>query len=195
MDNTEVRKSFSGLKIVFAILGIVILAEVIYAVRVLTLPVPVSPLPSQTSTRETLAAISLNVPQSIVSIGSTVPVSVMIDTGNHRVSGVDLIVRFDPKILDATAEGLVKGKIFDEYPLASVNAKEGTISISGISSTKNSFKGTGQFAVINLKTKKTGRTSLTIEFKKGSTTDSNLVETDTSRNILDTVGNLELMIQ
>lgn len=191
----KIRNFISGPKIVFIILGIALLIEVVYAIRVLTSPTP-SSLPVSKSVVQpgAVGKISLTVPQTDIRVNEIIPVSVMIDTGSHTVDGVDLIVSFDPKILEVTSGGLVKGSIFDEYPLMSLDPKKGLISISGISNFKNSFKGTGQFATINLRAKVSAKTSLTIDFNKGSATDSNLVETATSKDILEVVSNLELNI-
>lgn len=194
MDNF--KNFFTVPKIIFAILGIVILIEVIFVIRSLTSSV--SPLPqvgSQIGVVSTTAKISLNAANTSPRVGEVVPVVVVVDTGEKVVSGADLIIHFDPKTLEASGDAIIKGKIFDEYPLASVDAKNGLISISGVSSLNKSFKGSGQFALINFKAKIPGKTSLTVDFKKGSTTASNLVDASTSQNVLDNVDNLELEIQ
>lgn len=191
------KKIFSGPKIVFAILGVALLIEVVYAVRVLTSPTP-SPPPireSKVSTESQAGKISLITPKTNYKVAEVVPVSVMIDTGSHTVDGVDLIVRFDPKTLEGSSGGLIKGDIFDEYPLISLDAKAGLISISGISSSGKGFSGTGQFATLNLRAKAPGVASLIIDFKEGSTTDSNLVVTATSEDILGSVSNISLEIR
>lgn len=181
-------------KIIFAILGIVLLGEFIYAVRVLTSPIP-SPPPKSPSIQKTVGKISLTVPKTSFSVTEVVPVSVIVDTAGQTVDGVDLVVHFDPKILEASSAGMIQGRIFDEYPAVLVDSKKGLIAISGIASLENSFKGTGTFAAINLRAKTPGKTSLIIDFQKGSTTDSNLVETATSKDILEVVDNLELDIR
>lgn len=191
------KKGFSGPKIIFIILGIIILVEVVYAIRVLATPVPPpsQPVPEKI-VEKTAGKISLNVPKTSLAVNEAVPVSVVVDTGGYEVDGVDVVVSFDPKVLEASKAGLVKGEIFDEYPLQSVDASKGLIYISGVNSSKTGFKGTGQFAVINLKAKGAGKASLTIDFvRKGATTDSNLVEMGTSKDILETVDNLELSVQ
>ncbi len=195
----KLKKLLSGPKIIFAILAVVLLVEAVYAVRNLTssalIPVP-PPLPTNKAAAvPTGGRISLTAPQTPVKLGETVPVVVTADTGGHTIDGVDLIVRFDPKILEIPTGGLTKGKIMDEYPLISFDAKNGLVSISGISSLKNGFAGKGQFATINFKAKAPGTTSLIIDFLKNSTSNSNLVELGTSKNILDAVDNLELTIQ
>lgn len=204
INNQKLRgkiKSFLTLpKIVFAVLGVIVLIELIFAFKTLTVLTP--PLPSpvvktdiQPTPQKSVAKISLNTAQTVFRIKEVVPVSVMIDTGGRGVNGVDLIVQYDTKRLEATSGGLIKGKIFDEYPLLSVDSSKGVISISGISNIRSNFTGKGQFALLNFKAKFSGKTSLIINFRKGSTTASNLVEASTAKNILDEVNNLDLEVQ
>ena len=192
MDN--IRNFFSGRKIVFVILGIILFVEVIYTARVLILPTP-PPLSSNRVAQKTIAKISLNVPKLNFNINETIPVMISINTGSHTISGADLLIHYDAKIIEASTGGIIKGKTFDEYPLMSVDANKALISISGVSSLNKSFSGIGQFATLYLKGKVSGKTALTIDFKKGVTTNSNLTEASTSLNILEQVDNLVLNIQ
>ncbi|OGE29599.1 hypothetical protein A2867_00355 [Candidatus Daviesbacteria bacterium RIFCSPHIGHO2_01_FULL_40_11] len=194
----KIKNLFSGPKIIFTILGIVVLLEVVYAAKVLTSPTPSPPPTGKSRAGIQLSAgkISLITPKTNYQVAEVVPVSVMIDTGSHTIDGVDLIVRFDPKALEATTAGLTKGGILNEYPLMAVDAEAGLISISGTGSSDEGFTGTGQFATLNLRGKIPGRTSLTIDFiKEGVTTDSNIVDFVTSKDILGSVANLELNIK
>lgn len=193
MDNF--KKLFTLPRIIFAILGIVVLIELIYAVK-MTLPAAVSTPPViKPNVQLTGGKIALVVSRNTLKVNDVIPVSVMINTGGHILDGADLIVHYDPKSLEASTSGLIRGKVFDEYPYTAVDTKAGLISISGINITKKSFNGTGLFAIISVRAKVPGKTSLTIDFKKGSTTNSNLVETGTSKNILEQVSNLELTVQ
>lgn len=192
----KIKKIFSGPKIIFAILGVILLIEVIYAFRILTAPTPPpppSPAPKIEITK-TGGKMALFSPKKNYRLNETVLVSVVVGTGGHTIDGVDLVVRYNPKVLEATQGGLIKGKILSEYPLVSLDAGKGLISISGISSLNKGFIGTGQFATLNFKAKAVGAAPLTIDFTKDSTTDSNLVETGTSKDILEIVDNLELNI-
>lgn len=194
MDNF--KKLFTGPKIIFVILGIIILAEVIYAFKILSFPPAPSPVPRRSAAVVTSSGvISLNVPKTNYVVNEKIPVSVRIDSGGRTLDGADLIIRFDPKVLEATPGSLIAGSIFDEYPLLSADMKKGLVSVSGVNSTRAGFKGTGQFITVNFKARAKGNTSLIIDFEKGSTSDSNLVETETSKDILETVGNLELSVQ
>lgn len=202
------RNLITGPKIIFVILGIILLGELVYAIRVLTQPAQVSPPPgTQAGVQVTPGRISLVADKTIVSVKNTVSVSVVVDTGGHNINGADLIVHYDPKVLEATAGGVIKGTIFDEYPSVTINPAQGLIAISGIDSSSNSynsndaiFKGpitpVVPFATLNLRAKASGKTQLTVDFKgKGSTTDSNLVEIGTARDILENVDNLELTVK
>lgn len=195
----EKKNFFKSHKIIFLILGLIVLIEIIYAVRVLTAPASSSPALLQTEEQPgSEGKISLTVTQSSYNKGDMIAVSVKIDTSGHEISGTDLIVSYNPKILEATSSGLVKGKIFDEYPLISADQSTGMISISGVAGVNKragGFKGSGEFAVINFKAKEAGPAVLAVSFQKGSTTESNLVEAGTSQNILEAVDNLEIEIQ
>lgn len=191
----KIKKIFSTPKRIFAFLSVILLIEIIYAVYVLSAPTPPSPSARKITSVKTGGRISLFTVRKTFKTGESVPVSVVIGTGGHIIDGVDLVVSFDPKVLEATQGGLINGKILDEYPLVSLDAKKGLISISGISSTKKGYIGNGQFASIIFKAKSPGATSVTVDFKKDSTTDSNLVESSISKDILEFVDNLELNIQ
>ena len=76
-----------------------------------------------------------------------------------------------------------------------VEAEQGQIRISAITPPSNEgFVGIGVFATVNFKAKQNGNTEVAIDFEKGSTTDSNLVETGIAIDILDQVYNLNLTI-
>lgn len=198
----RIRNWVSGPKIVFVVLGVVLFAEFIYAFRTLSSPMVIPTGPTATTPAVTIGKISLVAPKNNFNVGENVPVSVVLDTGGHSLNGVDLIVHYDPKLLDASAGGIVRGLIFDDYPAISVSPDKGLITVSGIDNMSNTFNsnnpiyGAGQFVVINLKAKAPGRTTLSIDFNgKGSTTDSNLVEAVTAKDILEKVDNLELTVK
>lgn len=188
-------KKFSVPKIIFIILGVALVAEVIYAGWSLFPKSAGSPLPVTSNVEQSVARISLTASKQSFQLGEIIPVLVTIDSGSKTISGVDLIVQYDPAILEVAKEDLTPGQIMDEYPLRSVDQEQGLISISGISNLGNSFSGVGEFATINLRAKSAGETTLTIKFEKDTTVASNLVEASTSGNILEEVDNLDLLIE
>lgn len=195
----KVKKFLTVPKIIFLVLGIIILVEIIYAIRIFVSPspAPVSLLSTtQSENKKTGGNILLSASQTSIKVNETVPVSVTLDTGGHEISGTDVIIRYDPKIIETTSEGLIKGKIFNEYPVASVDNKKGEIVISAFTNIGKGFEGTGQLVSFNLKAKTAGKAILSIDFGNlPSTTDSNLMEASTSKDILESVNNLELNIQ
>ncbi len=192
----SVPRSGAILRFIFLGLGLILLVELIYAIKVLTLPAsPSIKRIAMQSVQLNKKTITLSAPQNIYRINEVIPVTATIDTGAQLVDGVDLLIHYDPKILEVTSSGLIKGRILEEYPTMTADASKGLISISGISNLRSGFKGKGQFAIINFKAKALGKTALNIDFNAGSTTDSNLVEAGTSKDILERVVNLELVVQ
>lgn len=191
MDNQKKRFIFSP-KIVFIILGAVILVEIIYAIVTLRSPVSLPPEP----TLPMEAAIILSSPKDQYKVGENVAVLVQVDTGSRATDGVDLLLNFDPKVLEASTGAIAKGAIYPEYPQMKIDAKLGQIQISGISGLQGrSFTGKGTFAIINFKAKAAGDASLTVDFSPGKTDDSNVVEAISGNDILESVTDLTLTVQ
>ncbi|MCR4305818.1 MAG: cohesin domain-containing protein [Candidatus Daviesbacteria bacterium] len=192
--NNQPKKS-SIPKIIFIILGVALIIELVYAGWSLFPKSISTPLSVTQTSEQSIAGITLTTSKQSFRVGEIVPVSVMIDAGSKTISGVDLIIQYDPKILEVTKEDLIPGRVMDEYPLRSVDPNKGLVAVSGISSLGNGFSGAGEFAILNFKAKTQGRASLVINFEKGSTVASNLVKADTSENILEKVNNLEVTIE
>lgn len=198
MDNQEpveqIEKRWSfGPKIIFGLIGIILIVEAIYAFRIFSKPLPPPPPKIQPIGGGKIVLVS---PKKEYKVGETVPVAVRVVTGGHQSGGTDVTLKYDPKILEATgAANLKKGLIYPEYPLLSVDGKAGDVRISGISGTSTSFNGIGVLATINFKAKAFGKSAVTLDFTYGATDDSNIVETGTSKDILDEVFNLELTIK
>lgn len=192
------RSLLSGFNIIFPILGLIILIEIVYAVVTLNASSKLTPPPlskNNVVVQKPGGKITLSTLNTNIFTKQIIPVLVTIDTSSYSVGGVDVVIHFDPSMLEATSGAVIKGKIFDDYPLTAVDSKKGLVSISGVSSMNNSFSGIGLFATVNFKAKIKGTTSLTVDFTKGSTMDSNLVDLNTSKDILDRVSNLDLTIQ
>ncbi len=129
-------------------------------------------------------------------VGDTVKVTIKISTGGHTTDGMDVVLNYDPNLLEtAGSSAFSEGEVYDEYPIVSDDAKVGIIEISGIAyPDKNGFNGTGTFGVLSFKTKKSGNATIAVNFEKGLTTDSNIIETKTTDDILTKVYNLDLQI-
>lgn len=194
----NIPKEKFPVKIVFYILGLVVLLELIIGLKVLssskTAPTQSyqTPLPSASSP---LSRIDVLSSKKQYRVGEEIIVSINVDTAGKKTDGTDLVLNFDPKILEASSGAIKKGSIYGEYPVAEVDSKYGVIKVSGVSKIgQDGFSGKGDLAILNFKAKAAGKTSLKIDFTAGRTTDSNIVETKTATDILGLVNNLDLTI-
>lgn len=127
--------------------------------------------------------------------GEGIRVTIRVSAGGHATQGADVILKFDPQYLGVSSSSIYKGGVYPEYPLASVDNKNGLVKISGISSSKTkTFKGVGIFAFLDFKSKKVGDTKISVLFEKGKTDDSNILEAGTSVDILEKVNDVNLNI-
>jgi hypothetical protein len=186
-------------KIIFGILGLVIVIELINAYNTLK---KASSNPVATSQFSRLAPLSsgridLYSNQKEFKVGDTISVSVRIFTGGHPTDGTDLVLKYDPQILDASGLNFFrKGNVYPDYPITTVDPNAKTIQISGITSLSQSgFNGAGVFAILNFKAKAAGKTSLMVDFQKDRTTDSNIIESQSAKDILGAVTNLDLNVK
>lgn len=178
-------------KLLFVLLILIIIIELGIGVKVLQTEVPKAPS-LQPVSDGTIAVVARN---SSVPVGDTLAVEIRVSTGGHVVDGVDAVLKYDPKLIQVDAKSVFeKGSIFEEYPIVNIDNKDGIVRISGIGNDSKGFSGTGSLGIIHFVTKKPGNATLSVEFEKGSTTDSNIIETKTTRDILSSVTNLKLDI-
>ena len=120
---------------------------------------------------------------------STFMLDIMLDTGSKVVNGAEVIIRFDKNALEALA--LNPGSIFPTYPEVGrvIDNEKGEIRLSGMAFNFQTggiepFSGIGKFGDIKFRAKETGASSINFVFTLGDTTDSNVVEKDTSLDVL-----------
>ncbi len=186
-----VKQWFLSTKVIYLILIAVITIELFLGARTL-----LSPLPQANKLQPLdVGRIILKTDKKSVKEGDKFLIDVFISTGGNNTIGTDLGLKFDPGYLEILENGFTVGKLYPDYPGVNIDNKEGTVLASGIASFNNKgFNGTGKFATLNLRALKSGRTSVTIDYRKGSTVDSNIIEETSSADILAEVVNLELNI-
>lgn len=184
----------SKYKWIFIIIGIVVAVEIIWAVKSLNknIPLPVVADPPKVASIQN-ASIILTVPKTTYKVGEKIPVSINIDS-TKATDGTDVILTYNPSLLKVTVPVAV-GTIYDDYPLNSVDEKTGKVSISGISSTPDGKIVQGVFGTATFIAKALGKTIISVDFTKGSTTDSNVTETKSAKDLLGKVGNVEVEIK
>lgn len=188
---------------IFIVLAIIVAIELALSLRSIVKPFSTS----TTSTPSTggilnppavqqsnKGAIILIADKKEVKPGDTVAVSVGVNSP-QLTTGVDMVAKFDPNLLSAIDGDIHQGTIFPRYPLAKVDPA-GVVSISGISTPGTAgFSGKDIFAVVNFKALKSGVAKLTLDFTPGSTADSNIVGAQSGKDLLEEVGNLEVMVR
>lgn len=192
-------KKFLSWKIILVLAGVFLIAELAWAFNFLTKPIPEPPQAPKKVIP--MATLSLETAKKDLKVGETTDVNITLSTGGRKTDGTDVILTFDPNILEvvpATSSGSVKppvkvGKVYSDYPLNSLESP-GRIVLSGITGFSESFSGTGVVGTITFKAKKIGTTEIKIEKEAGSTTDSNVVESVSTRDILINVRNLTLNV-
>lgn len=116
---------------------------------------------------------------------------VMVDTGGYETDGTDAILTYD--ITRFTANKINNGSIYQDYPGNNIDAQNGKITISGLSSVGSAYKGVGILATVDftvLDAAPPGATQIKFDFdpnNKADTTDSNVVERGTMAETLNQV--------
>ncbi|MBI2601144.1 hypothetical protein HYW42_04265 [Candidatus Daviesbacteria bacterium] len=178
---------------VYAVLGLVLLVEIVLGIQQLIKPPP-SLQPSQPISGGKIALVSS---AKEYKLGDEVTVSVKVSTSGNPTYGVDLVVIYDPKVLEATSSSFFeKGTIYSEYPLASLDTQNGVIKVSGIASgNQKGFNGSGTLASLKFKAKSAGNTTLKVDYKKDATNESNIIESTEAKDILDKTYDLKLTVK
>jgi hypothetical protein len=195
------KKWWQTKKIGLAIVGIIILGEVVWSIFALSSPTANSTKntnskTSQAEVNKSASVISLVGPNSIKA-GEEFKVDVKIDTQGALADGMDLVIKYDPKFIEVVNPEvpMVLNKIFSNFPVNSADATSGLITVSAVSSPGDpSFSGQAVLGSLNFKAIQLGPTSISLDFTKGSTTDSNVVETTSGNDILEMVNNLDITI-
>lgn len=190
---TSNKRWFQTWKIIYPILGIMILVELVFGLKTLFSPLPKSQI--QKLQPIAGARIVLSSSKNSYKVGEVVPVIIRIVTRGHETSGTDFVLHFNPKILEASASSFTQGKIYNDYPLISIDTKTGLARISGIaSSAKQAFNGVGELGTIRFTAKAKGSVNLIVDFRKGLTNESNVFDVNDSLDILQGSNNLKLTI-
>lgn len=124
------------------------------------------------------ATLSLTPATVSTSVGQTFTVSIQLNTGGTPSDGARIIMLYDKNLLTATK--ITPGTMFKEYPTnaQSIDTTTGTVKISGIADTNQTFTGAGTFASVEFTAKAPGSAQIGFDFTQGSTTDSNVASTD-----------------
>jgi len=140
---------------------------------------------SPTPTLTPKATFNLSPSEQTYYLGDAPEIEVRLDTWNNPVSGVDLILHFDPDLW--TVKEIVNGSIFPNFPQKSADNRNGIIKISATANYDQYFSGRGLLAKLIFEIKNTGVGGLNFEYQAGSTTDCNIVSAANGQELLNEV--------
>ncbi len=170
--------------IIFVIVSFLVVVELVWGINYLkTLPQPTAPAKAEAGAR-----LSFSPAQKVVEIGEEFEVELILDTKGVETSGTDAIIGYDPTVIEIL--GVRPGLLYQKYPVNEVDTESGKVGFSAIATPPSSFSGRGILAYLKLRALKAGAANLKIEFEKGQTTDSNVVQAQSGgKDILDKVIN------
>lgn len=187
---SKIKKNLA--KIIFALFGVIILGELFIGFKTLT-----SPSNFQASKIYPISDAKLVVDsaRTTYQVGDTIPVKIRVVTGGRPTDSTDLVLHYDKAILEPLSNDITVGKFYDDYPIAEADQTNGVVQISGLTAIgKEGFSGVGELATINFKAIKEGNAKLTVDFNPGATNESNVVLSNSSKDIIGQVFNLDLTI-
>ncbi len=139
------------------------------------------------------AEMSVVAEKSTLKVGEQTVVAVVISANGKSLDGADAIITYDPQIIEAS---ILKTTAFPQYPKRIVSAAKGKISLTGITLEPHPTVSSSdiRFAELSFKAKKSGKTPITIVFKRGDKSLSTVIENGTSNMILGSVINTEISV-
>lgn len=199
MENQNRFKKLLSKRNIYILFGVAIFLEIIWAGWTFLKPsFQLTTEDPQTMEALIPAVVSLSASQTSLKIGEKITVEINI-TSNKKTDGTDLVITYDPKLLSVETVGTNKnpvrvGTIYRDYPLNSLEPTLGRIIISGITDLPGGALADGLFGSIVFQAKSQGTANINLDFNPGQTTDSNIIESISGKDILEQVNNLQLTI-
>lgn len=130
------------------------------------------------------ASLSLSPSSGTFNKSCTFSLDLVLDTGGAETDGTDSILLFDPTRVNVTS--IRSGTIYNDYPGNNFDNQTGKVTVSGLASVSQAYKGKGTLATVDftvVDSAPAGATQIKFDFdanNKEKTTDSNVVERGTS---------------
>ena len=180
--------------LIIFVAAVVLVAELAWAYSALYKS-SASTATSKVATTNQTAQISLVTESTTYKVGDQITVAIKASAPNPT-DGVDVIINYDPKLLEvipaATGSPIRVSAMYNQYPNNQLDATKGKITASGISSETGGMLANGVFGTIVFRVKASGTVALNIIYSPGATSDSNIIENGTGKDVLAGVENLQL---
>lgn len=159
------------------------------AVGVLTVTSKQGTQNTATKAAERMASLSL-VPDTgdyTYSSNQSYPVGIIVDSVGKSVDGVDVIIKFDPQKATVLGTTVTVSNMFENFPMNKIDNVKGEIRLGGLT-----FEAKAQVGIVGsfqFKPKGPGKVNFQFDFTPGVTTDSNIAEHGTAKDLLGKVIN------
>jgi hypothetical protein len=177
-----------------------IIGAIIYFVLLPQLPNPPSEINQTFTTIDTSTpgngSIKLKAEKSTIAVNEDLSISVIANTDNRPVEGIDLSLKYDPDFLQPVLVNklpFIPGRLFPDVPFNGFDNRLGVASMSAISSLNQNYIGEGTLSLITFKAKKAGTTTVSIQAEQDNTTDTNMVSD--GKEMLTTIEDLLITIE
>ena len=148
------------------------------------------------------ASFAISGPESTIKVGETFTAQVSLELTNETaISAIDIIILYDPQYLAVSdslpqKEGTQVGQdaVFMEYPVNVVEASEGKIILTAYSEEKQDFAKENLLSTISFTALSPGEATVKIDYTPQATNESNVMHWDSEKDILETVGSLDVAI-
>ena len=177
-------------RLILIILGVLILAEVVWAVWTLS-----GRAAGTRASAPKPTAVVLIPDKNSLRVGETVKIDINLSS-TRSTSGADLVIIYDPNVLAVKNVGnpVSLGNLYPSYPSNLVSEGEGRVSVSAVTQENAGVIADGHFGSIEFMVKAAGQTQVMVDFAFGQTTDSNIIAVDSGDDILLKVTNASLSV-
>lgn len=115
-------------------------------------------------------------------VNSETTLDVMVNTQNHQIAGVDLILSYDSNVVEITE--IIDGTMFPIYLNQTIDKENSLVKINGLSQVDSPITENGTFCSIKFKPLKSGDPKFAIVYQSGATNESNISDAE---NAVDTL--------
>lgn len=139
-------------------------------------------------------AYKIIIDKQYVTLESSVKATVLLSAVGQKIDGTDIILRFDPKMLQS-ADEIETGNIFQNYPQKTVDNAKGSIKVTAYGTSNVDLNDNEEILTVTFKPLQKGSARVWFEFQPRSTNTTTIVQKGTSKNILGTVTEETVNIQ
>ena len=193
--------------LVIAILGFIILALIAYVLPNIVITFNKNNENSSDNISITSSLINQNIvigkirnasislvpvePDKVYSVGDTAGFLINVEYGNNYIIGVDAIIDYNSSRVQVVK--IQNSGSFDLYPLSTT--KNNKIYVSGIMNPGNSINGVQTLATVSIKFLATGKSDFNIFYQPLQTTDSNIIPSGSSEDVLGKIENISFEVK